>query len=92
MSGPGDRAHGPGAWPTLRRSVDNVQPTTPEPDRPSRAKMTIRVYTVNRAGVVSKPRATVTVPYDDTSAPPLMGLGPLPPCACPRCRKPGAVR
>lgn len=31
--------------------------------RPPGAKMTIRVYTVTREGIVTAPRATVTVPY-----------------------------
>jgi hypothetical protein len=64
-----------------------MQPTSREPDRPSRAKMTIRVYTVDRSGTVRVPRATVTVPYDDAPEISPLGLTPLPPCRCPRCRE-----
>lgn len=67
-----------------------MQTTVPEPDRTPRAKMTIRVYSVDRAGTVSEPRATVIVPYDDLPEPSLLGVAPLAPCRCPRCREAGA--
>ncbi|MFF3884004.1 hypothetical protein [Streptomyces sp. NPDC001914] len=50
--------------------------------REAPAKMTVRVYTVSRTGVVTRPRATVVVPND--YRPPLEPIGTqLPPCACP---------
>ncbi len=55
------------------------------------AKMTIKVYTVTPEGIVTAPRASVSVPHD--YVPPLQGLGTqLPPCACPGHTKVGAVR
>ncbi|WP_316762711.1 hypothetical protein [Streptomyces herbicida] len=53
--------------------------------------MTIKVYTVTPEGIVTAPRASVSVPHD--YVPPLQGLGTqLPPCACPGHTKVGAVR
>ncbi|WP_129307636.1 hypothetical protein [Streptomyces sp. L2] len=47
------------------------------------ATMTIRVYTVNRAGVVTQNRGPVGVlPHDR----PLPLSTAFPPCRCPRCR------
>jgi len=69
-----------------------MQPTlpSPEPESAPRAKMTIRVYTVNRAGIVSAPpRATVVVPHSQGPLP--FGLEPLP-CKCPLHRETGAAR
>jgi len=69
------------------------QPTTPTGEREQRAKMTVRVYTVSSAGVVSKPRATVAVPYGQGPLPPLGDNGHrFPACACPLHRKVEAVR
>ncbi|MGI5197106.1 hypothetical protein ACQEVY_26340 [Streptomyces sp. CA-288835] len=65
--------------------------TTPTRAR-ERAKMTMRIYTVDRAGVVSEPRAVVAVPYGPEPLPPLGDNGhEFPACACPLHRK-GAVR
>ncbi|MCF3130729.1 hypothetical protein [Streptomyces olivochromogenes] len=63
----------------------------PAPERPPGAKLTIRVYTVTREGVVSAPRASVSVPHD--YVPHREGIGThLPPCACPQHREVGARR
>ncbi|KUN16349.1 hypothetical protein AQJ23_45225 [Streptomyces antibioticus] len=57
----------------------------------SRVKMTIRVYTVTREGVVSPPRAEVSVPHG--YEPQLEPLNTqLPPCQCPRHRRNGVTR
>ena len=45
-------------------------------------KMTMRVYSVTRAGLITRDRGTVNVP-DRKEAPFVMGG--FPPCACPRC-------
>ncbi|MFD7278387.1 hypothetical protein ACFV80_15390 [Streptomyces sp. NPDC059862] len=54
-------------------------------------KMTIEVYTVSRYGVVSPPRATVSVPhnYEPVLEPINTGFGP---CQCPSHRQAGAAR
>ncbi|MGW5231892.1 hypothetical protein ACWEQU_06255 [Streptomyces nodosus] len=65
--------------------------TGPARGRRPQAKTTIRVYTVSRSGIVSPPRATVTMSYGRESAPTAMSTV-LPPCACPLYRKLGAVR
>jgi hypothetical protein len=58
---------------------------------PPGAKMTIRVYTVTREGIVTEPRVRVSVPHD--YVPPPEGLGTqLPPCDCPQHTKAGAAR
>lgn len=64
-----------------------MQTTAQGPDRPPRAKMTIKVYTVDRTGRVGEPRATVTVPYDPEPELSPLGLTPLPPCRCFRCQE-----
>ncbi len=57
--------------------------TCPPQDDPPTAKMTIRVYRVNRHGAVTQEHGTVSVP-------PLEGPPPLtsafPSCECPNCR------
>lgn len=57
--------------------------TCPPQDEPPTAKMTIRVYQVDRHGTITRERGTVNVP-------PLEGPPPLtsafPPCECPNCR------
>ncbi|RZB19592.1 hypothetical protein StrepF001_12745 [Streptomyces sp. F001] len=61
-----------------------MKATAPTEQRSRGAKMTIEVYTVSRDGVVSPPRATVSVPHDQT--PELTPLSTAyPPCRCPRC-------
>ncbi|UXY33036.1 hypothetical protein [Streptomyces sp. HUAS TT20] len=65
--------------------------TAPDPGRPPGPKMTIRVYTVTHEGVVTEPRAPVSVPHD--YVPPPEGLGTqLPPCDCPQHAKAGTAR
>lgn len=54
-------------------------------------KMTIRVYTVSREGVVSPPRAEVIVPYGSEPQRELLNTQ-LPPCRCPRHRQGGGAR
>ncbi|MGW4519164.1 DUF6415 family natural product biosynthesis protein [Streptomyces sp. NPDC004393] len=49
-------------------------------ERPASAKMVLRVYTVTREGIVTPPRATVTVPYGFEPAGELLNTQ-LPPCA-----------
>ena len=61
--------------------MDNATPRKPG------AKMTIEVFTVSREGIVTSPRATVSVQYGEE--PQATGLNP--PCACPRCRTGQAV-
>ena len=78
-SDPRDRANGPGAWPTLVRSIDMTNGTAPP--QPT-AKMTMRVYTVNRAGIVTEDRGLVGVLPSDQPAPLSTAF---PPCQCPRC-------
>jgi hypothetical protein len=51
-------------------------------ERPSGVKLIFRVYTVTREGIVTPPRATVTVPYGFEPACELLSIQ-LPPCACP---------
>ncbi|MFJ4622086.1 DUF6415 family natural product biosynthesis protein [Streptomyces sp. NPDC088812] len=58
--------------------------TAPPANRPQRAGMTIRVYTVDRHGTVTGDRGTVSVPYPEERIVPL--TDGYPPCACPRCR------
>ncbi|MCW8382444.1 hypothetical protein [Streptomyces justiciae] len=53
--------------------------------------MTIRVYTVTREGVVSPPRAEVSVPHGYEPQMELLNTQ-LPPCQCPRHRRPGVTR
>lgn len=50
----------------------------------SGVKMTIRVYRVDRHGIVSEDRGTVAVAGgDEPQAPATLRF---PPCSCPRCR------
>lgn len=63
--------------------------TAPVQQRPPGAKMTIEVYTISRTGVVSAPRATVSVPYGYEPALESFNTQ-LPPCACPLHRQAGA--
>jgi hypothetical protein len=60
-------------------------------ERPSGVKLILRVYTVTREGVVTPPRATVTVPYG-FKPPRELSTTRLPPCACPRHRTAGPAR
>ncbi|MEU6371241.1 hypothetical protein ABZ876_37575 [Streptomyces sp. NPDC046931] len=60
-------------------------------ERPARATMVLRVYTVTREGIVAPPRATVTVPHGFKPARELLNTQ-LPPCACPLHRTAGAAR
>jgi hypothetical protein len=60
-------------------------------ERPAGAKMVLRVYTVTREGLVTPPRATVTVPYGFKPARELPTTQ-LPPCACPTHRTAGPAR
>ncbi|WP_435271163.1 hypothetical protein [Streptomyces sp. 1222.5] len=56
----------------------------------ARAKMTIRVYSVNQAGVASAPRAVVSVPHGYEPDPEMKLMNTqLPPCACPIHRQAG---
>lgn len=52
----------------------------------SGVKMTLRVYTVDRCGAVTKDRGTLDILHDTEPQPPLPLMSPTPPCACPRCR------
>lgn len=51
-------------------------------------KMTMRVYTVNRAGIVTENRSPVSVLPSNQ---PLPMSTAFPPCQCPRCRSGQAV-
>ncbi|GHB74296.1 hypothetical protein GCM10010377_75870 [Streptomyces viridiviolaceus] len=62
--------------------------TPPADNRPPGAKLTIRVYTVNRRGEVADDRGTVTVM--DRKGPLPLHHG-FPPCQCPRHRTGRAV-
>lgn len=58
-------------------------------ERPSGAKMWVRIYTVTTEGIVIPPRATVSVPHGYEPA--LESLGTdLGPCRCPVHRRAGA--
>jgi len=57
------------------------------PPKPS-VKMTMRVYTVNRAGIITEDRGPVSVLPSDQ---PLPVSTAFPPCRCPRCRAGQAV-
>ncbi|MER6059855.1 hypothetical protein ABT167_01380 [Streptomyces sp. NPDC001792] len=53
--------------------------------------MTMRVYTVDRYGTITRDRGTVTVAFGSEPLP--VGLDTdFPPCGCPRCRTRQAVR
>ncbi|MEU6534567.1 hypothetical protein [Streptomyces sp. NPDC047000] len=56
--------------------------TTPDESSSPQAKMTLRVYTVDRYGAVTGERRTVSVPHGQEL--PLL-MSPTPPCACIRC-------
>jgi hypothetical protein len=57
--------------------------TCPSQEYPPVAKMTIRVYRVNRFGALTEDRGTVSVlPIEG----PLPFTSAFPPCACPHCR------
>ncbi|MEV7289661.1 hypothetical protein AB0O01_34790 [Streptomyces sp. NPDC093252] len=59
--------------------------TLPIKERPPGVKLVIEVFTVNRDGIVTPPRATVLVPEDFVPSP--YDRGPwLEPCACPAHR------
>ncbi|MEU1595097.1 hypothetical protein ABZ468_20005 [Streptomyces sp. NPDC005708] len=51
-------------------------------ERLAGVKMVLRVYTVTREGIITAPRATVTVPYG-FEPPRELSSTRLPPCACP---------
>lgn len=55
-------------------------------------KMTIKVYTVTREGIVTSPRATVCVPHDMDRRPTELMSSSMPPCECPVHQMPGAAR
>jgi hypothetical protein len=57
--------------------------TTLGTQSPPRAKMTMRVYTVDRVGALQEDRGTVSVPYG-VDLPPMMPMNP--PCECPQHR------
>lgn len=61
-------------------------------ERTFRPKMTIKVYTVTREGVVTAPRPTMVVPRDPDPRPLELSIALMPPCACPLHRKAGASR
>ncbi|MFD7409422.1 hypothetical protein ACFV7R_43920 [Streptomyces sp. NPDC059866] len=63
----------------------------PTSQRPDGVKMTSEVYTVSRHGVVSPPRATVSMPYNYEPA--LEDLSTQhAPCACPVHREADALQ
>lgn len=62
--------------------------TAPAVQSPPRAKLTVRVYTVDRTGAYVEERGTVSVPYG-TDLPLLMPIDP--PCECPLHRSGQAV-
>lgn len=82
---PGGRANGPGAVANLREQVDMANATTP---RSAGVKMTLRVYVVNREGLITEDRGAVDVLHGREPLP-LMSVDP--PCACPRHRAGQAV-
>lgn len=55
-----------------------MKATAPEPG----VKMRLRVYSVNRAGIITEDRGSLDV-LPETGPPPLSTA--FPPCACPRC-------
>ncbi|MFD3377607.1 MULTISPECIES: hypothetical protein [unclassified Streptomyces] len=57
--------------------------TTPRRERESGAKMTIRVYSVNRGGAITEDRGTLSVMAGQEPEP---TMGIFPPCNCPRHR------
>ncbi|MER6076142.1 hypothetical protein ABT187_46905 [Streptomyces sp. NPDC001817] len=61
----------------------------PEPD--TRARMTMRVYTVDSHGTITRDRGTVTVAFGN-QPPPVSLETAYPPCECLRCRSGRAVR
>lgn len=56
--------------------------TATPPERAPGSKLTIRVYTVSRAGVVSPPSVSITLPHGYQPQPERIGTE-LSPCACP---------
>ncbi|MFC8660799.1 hypothetical protein [Streptomyces sp. NPDC057199] len=59
------------------------QSTTPRREHEPGAKMTIRVYSVSREGLITEDRGTRTVMAGQE---PLPTMGIFPPCNCPRHR------
>lgn len=55
--------------------------TSPSGEREPGAKMTIRVYSVSRAGQITEERGTVSVMHGQE---PLPTMGIFPPCNCSR--------
>ncbi|MFI6354379.1 hypothetical protein ACIBJF_17355 [Streptomyces sp. NPDC050743] len=89
---PGDRVTGPGSGQrsNQRGSVDMTNGTARPPASARGSGMTMRVYTVNRYGVITRVRGMVTVAFGNQPLP--VGLDTeFPPCTCPRCRAGQAV-
>lgn len=80
-----------GTTTNASRSVNMTNATARPLVRPAGAKLVLRVYTVTREGIVTPPRATVTVPYGFEPARELLNTQ-LPPCACPLHRTAGPAR
>lgn len=53
--------------------------------------MTLRVYTVDRYGTITRDRGSITMVYGNQPLPPVMDTR-YPPCRCPCCRVGQAVR
>ncbi|RZU37759.1 hypothetical protein EV284_2943 [Streptomyces sp. BK022] len=77
---------------TLRGSANMENGAVPARALTPHPKLTIKVYTVTREGVVTAPRATVSVPHDMDRRPTELMSGSMPPCQCPVHRMPGAAR
>lgn len=73
---PRDRANGPGLRPTRTERADMPEPIV------TGARMTIRIYRVDRAGLITEDRG---VTYDGVGTEALH-TGQWPPCQCPRHR------
>ncbi|MFK4110240.1 hypothetical protein [Streptomyces sp. NPDC002176] len=73
--------------------TNGTVPATPSDKGESGAAMTIRVYRVDRQGIVTEPpQATLVVPRPTKLLPLGLMSSSMPPCECPMHRTPGAAR
>lgn len=68
----------------------NMMNGTASPDTSPKGGMTMRVYTVDRYGTITRDRGTVTVAFGNEPLPVGMDTA-FPPCECPRCQAGQAV-
>lgn len=74
-----------------RGSVNVMNGTATHPECAPGSKLTIRVYTVSRAGIVSPPTVSIALPHGYQPQQERIGTE-LSPCACPTHRVTGGAR